>query len=111
VDTPAFFGQEIRALSSVTFDGNHKIIRWVDYWDGRSSLWPNTIGSAYPVDFRDSEQNAGPAVVQAAQALQAAFAAGDAAAAVALMSYDVVHEDMASGSCRRQTVAQPAPVR
>ena len=88
--------QEIRALSSVTFDGNHKIIRWVDYWDGRSSLNQNTITSGYPADFRDSEQNADPAAVQAAQALQAAFAAGDAAAAVALMSYDVVHEDMAA---------------
>src|SRR5260221_3116925 len=96
VDTPAFFGQEIRALSSVTFDSNHKIIRWIDYWDGRSSLKQNTIASTYPTDFRDSEQNADPAVVQAAQALQAAFAAGDAAAAVALMSYDVVHEDMAA---------------
>ena len=49
VDTPAFFfGQEIRALSSVTFDSNHKIIRWVDYWDGRSSLHPNTIPSTTP---------------------------------------------------------------
>lgn len=96
VDTPAFFGQEIRALSSVTFDSNRKIIRWVDYWDGRSSLTPNTIPSDYPADFRDSEQNADPAVVQAARKLQAAFAAGDAAAAVALMSYDVVHEDMAA---------------
>jgi hypothetical protein len=96
VDTPAFFGQEIRALSSVTFDSNRKIIRWVDYWDGRSSLIPNTIGSTYPTDFRDSEQNASAAVVQAAQALQSAFAAGDAAAAVALMSADVVHEDSAA---------------
>ena len=96
VDTPAFFGKEIRALSSVTFGSDFKIIRWVDYWDGRSSLWPNTIGSAYPADFRDSEQNADPAVVQVTQALQAAFAAGDAAAAVALMSYDVVNEDMAA---------------
>jgi hypothetical protein len=96
VDAPAFFGQEIRALSSVTFGSNHKIIRWVDYWDGRSSLIPNTIASTYPADFRDSEQNADPAVVQAARALQAAFAAGDAAAAVALMSADVIHEDMAA---------------
>jgi len=96
VDTPAFFGQEIRALSSVTFDSNQKITRWVDYWDGRSSLTPNTIGSAYPADFRDSEQNADPTVVRAARALQAAFAAGDATAAVALMSADVVHEDMAA---------------
>ena len=96
VDTTAFFGYEIRALSSVTFDGNRKIIRWVDYWDGRSSLQPQVITSAYPADFRDSEQNADPAAVQAAQALQAAFAAGDAARAVALMSYDVVHEDLAA---------------
>ena len=96
VDTPAFFGQEIRALSTVTFDSNRRITRWVDYWDGRSSLIQNTIASTYPTDFSDSEQNAAPAVVQAAQALQAAFAAGDAAAAAALMSYDVVHEDMAA---------------
>ena len=94
VDSPAFFRQEIRALSSITFDGNRKITRWVDYWDGRSSLIPNTIAADYPTDFRDSEQNADPAVVQAARALQAAFAAGDAAAAAALMSVDVVHEDM-----------------
>jgi hypothetical protein len=96
VDTPAFFGFEIRALSPVVFDGQGKIIRWVDYWDGRSSLFPNTIPATYPADFRDSEQNAGPAVVQAAGALQDAFAAGDAAAAVALMSADVVHEDLAA---------------
>jgi limonene-1,2-epoxide hydrolase len=96
VDTTAFFGYEIRALSTVTFDSNRKIIRWVDYWDGRSSLHQNTITSSYPTDFKDSEQNADPAAVRAAQALQAAFAAGDAAAAVALMSVDVVHEDMAA---------------
>jgi hypothetical protein len=96
VDTPAFFGFEIRALSPVVFDSQGKIIRWVDYWDGRSSLKPNTIPSTYPTDFRDSEQNAGSAVVQAAEALQAAFAADDDAAAVALMSSDVVHEDMAA---------------
>ncbi|HEY4457643.1 MAG TPA: hypothetical protein VGN81_25240 [Pseudonocardiaceae bacterium] len=96
VDSPAFFGQEIRALSTVTFDDNRKIIRWVDYWDGRSSLFPNTIGPSYPTDFSDGEQNADRAIVQAAQALQSAFAAGDAAAAVALMSDDVVHEDLAT---------------
>ena len=97
VDTPDFFvPQELRALSSVTFDGNHKIIRWVDYWDGRSALLQNTITSSYPADFRDLEQNADPAVVQVTQKLQAAFTAGDAAAAVALMSADVIHEDMAA---------------
>ena len=104
VDTTAFFGYEIRALSTVTFDSNRKIIRWVDYWDGRSSLHQNTITSSYPTDFKDSEQNADPAAVQAAQALQAAFAAGDAAAAVDLMSYDVVHEDMAAHTRLRGTL-------
>ena len=104
VDTPAFFGQELRALSTVTFDNNHKITRWVDYWDGRSSLIQNTIASTYPTDFSDSEQNADPAVVQAAQALQTAFAAGDAARAVGLMSHDVVHEDMAGHTRVRGTL-------
>jgi hypothetical protein len=107
VDTPAFFGFEIRTLSSVTFDGNRKISRWVDYWDGRSSLKQNSITSAYPADFSDSEQNADPAAAQAARAVQAAFAAGDAAAAVALMSDDVIHEDMAAHSrVRGQLQAQ-----
>ncbi|MEY9862012.1 hypothetical protein ABH935_007655 [Catenulispora sp. GAS73] len=96
VDTPAFFGQEVRALSSVTFDSDRKITRWVDYWDRRSSLFPFADGSAYPTDFHDSVQNADAAIVQAAQRLQAAFAARDAAAAVALMSADVVYEDLAA---------------
>ena len=96
VDTPAFFGQEVRALSSVTFDNKHKITRWVDYWDRRSSLFPFSDGSAYPTDFHDAAQNADNAIVQTAQRLQAAFAARDAAAAVALMSADVVHEDLAA---------------
>jgi len=96
VDTPSFFGEELRALSPVVFDNQGKIIRWVDYWDGRSALKQNTVTSTYPTNFQDSEQNADPALVQAAQALQAAFAAGDATAAVALMSADVVCEDMAA---------------
>jgi hypothetical protein len=96
VDTPGFFGAELRALSPVVFDRHGKIIRWVDYWDGRSSLISNAITSGYPTDFQDSERNVDPAVLQAARALQSAFAAGDAAAAVALMSADVVHEDMAT---------------
>jgi hypothetical protein len=108
VDTPAFFfGEELRSLASVTFDSDYKIIRWVDYWDGRSSLHQNAIASTYPADFRDSGQNADPAAVRAARALQAAFAAGDAATAVALMSVDVVHEDMAAHTrVRGQSQAQ-----
>ena len=95
-DAPAFFGHELRILGSVTFDSHRKIIRWIDYWDGRSSLTQNTIGGTYPTDFRDSEQSASPVVARVTAALQAALTAGDAAAAVALMSFDVVHEDMAA---------------
>lgn len=98
-DVPQLFGKELRILGSVTFDRHQKIIRWIDYWDGRSALIQNAITSSYPADFRDSEQHAAPEVAGVAQALQAAFAAGDAAAAVALFSFDAVHEDMAA-HCR-----------
>jgi len=97
-DVPQLFGKELRILGSVTFDRHQKIIRWIDYWDGRSALIQNTIGASYPTDFRDSEQHAAPEVMRVAQALQAAFGAGDAAAAVALFSVDAVHEDMAAHS-------------
>lgn len=97
VDTPAFFGAELRALSPIVFDDHGKIIRWVDYWDGRSAVTPPTaVGSAYPADFKDSEQNADHEVIRATRALQFAFATGDAAAAVALMSADVLYEDLAT---------------
>ena len=95
-DRPEFFGHELRILGSVTFDSDHKIIRWIDYWDGRSALVQNSIKSTYPTDFKDGVQRSSPEVVRVATALAAAFAAGDAEAALALMSYDVVHEDMAA---------------
>ncbi len=95
-DAPAFFGTELRILGSVTFDSHGKIIRWIDYWDGRSSLSQNSIASSYPTDFEDYKQHAAAEVVAVAGALQAAFSAGDVAAAIALTSFDVVHEDMAA---------------
>src|SRR3984957_2754694 len=34
-DTPELFGAEIRILAAIDFkDG--KVVRWIDYWDGRS---------------------------------------------------------------------------
>jgi len=95
-DQPAFFGHELRILGSVTFDSDHKIIRWIDYWDGRSALVQNSITAAYPTDFEDGVEHASAAVVRVANALATAFGAGDVDAALALMSYDVVHEDMAA---------------
>jgi len=95
-DTPQLFGKELRILGSVTFDHHGKIIRWIDYWDGRSSVRPTSIGPTYPTDFRDGEVNASRLVQHAAQQLQAAFAAGDSATAVSLMSFDAVFEDSAA---------------
>jgi hypothetical protein len=95
-DTPELFGSELRILGSVTFDTHQKIIRWIDYWDGRSALVQNAITSSYPTYFKDQVQRADPLVVSVAESLQQAYAADDPAAALALMSYDVVHEDMAA---------------
>ncbi|HEX4092412.1 MAG TPA: hypothetical protein VHZ33_27140 [Trebonia sp.] len=95
-DRPQFFGHELRILGSVTFDSDRKIIRWIDYWDGRSSLVQNSIAATYPTNFEDGVERTSPAVARVASALAASFGAGDVDGALALMSYDVVHEDMAA---------------
>jgi hypothetical protein len=95
-DTPALFGSELRILGSVTFDRSGKIIRWIDYWDGRSAQQATSITSSYPTDFRDSEVNTAPQMTSVANQLQSAFAAADATAATALFSFDAVVEDMAA---------------
>ena len=95
-DTPELFGSELRILGSVTFDDQRKIIRWIDYWDGRSALVQNQIRPGYPAYFKDQVQRADPRVVSVARRLQQAYSAGDVAGALALMSFDVVHEDMAA---------------
>jgi hypothetical protein len=95
-DTPELFGSELRILGSVTFDERGKIVRWIDYWDGRSSLRQTSIGPTYPTEFKDDVSRASPAMRRAATRLQEAFTSGDAAAAVAAMSFDAVLEDMAA---------------
>lgn len=97
-DTPQLFGRELRILGSVTFNERGKIVRWIDYWDGRSSLRATRIAPTYPTDFHDGVVNASPLVVQAASRLQDAFAAGDAAGATSLFSFDAKLSDMAAHS-------------
>ena len=94
-DTPELFGRELRILGSVSFDDQGHIIRWMDYWDGRSSGAKNTIGPNYPTEFHDGVGNATGRIADACGKLQKAFAAGDAAAAADLFSNDAVYEDMA----------------
>jgi hypothetical protein len=94
-DTPELFGRELRILGAVSFDEHGKIIRWMDYWDGRSSGAKNSIGPNYPTDFHDDVGNATGRIADVSRRLQQAFAAGDAAGAAAMFSNDAVYEDMA----------------
>ena len=94
-DTPELFGRELRILGSVSFDDQGHIIRWMDYWDGRSSGTKNSIGPSYPTDFHDDVGNATGRIADVCHRLEKAFGAGDAAAATDLFTPDAVYEDMA----------------
>src|SRR5215510_13533672 len=97
VDTPPLLGREFRFLSSITFNSKCQIVRWIDYWDGRSSQTHIPIGSfgPYPPDFHDTVVNASATIKKVAQALQNAFSANDPAKAAQLFTPDAVFEDMA----------------
>ena len=85
------------SVSSVTFNDKCQIVRWIDYWDGRSSQLHLPIGTLgpYPPDFHDGVVNASATIKKVAKALQDAFSAGDAAKAAQLFTPDAVFEDMA----------------
>ncbi len=98
-DTPELFGGEIRILAAIDFkDG--KIVRWIDYWDGRSfgaeaAAKFRTPPDKFPTnfDYDVSSDGASAKIKDVAQKLATAFAAGDAQAADALFSYDAVYMD------------------
>jgi len=100
-DTPELFGGEIRILAAIDLkDG--KIVRWIDYWDGRSfgaelAAKMRTPPDKFPTnfDYDVASEGASAKINDVSQKLAAAFAAGDAAAADALFSYDAVYLDRA----------------
>jgi hypothetical protein len=100
IDTPELFGAEIRSLAAIDIkDG--KIVRWVDYWDGRHfgaelEAKLRTPADKFPTDFTDAPVpgNASLKIRAAANRLHAAFAGNDAKAAAALFTSDAVYEDM-----------------
>jgi hypothetical protein len=94
-DTPELFGHELRILGAVSFDDGGKIVRWMDYWDGRSSQVRNTLKATYPSDFHDDIGNATGRIHDTAKKLAQAFAAADAGTSTAMFSNDAVYEDMA----------------
>jgi hypothetical protein len=110
-DTPKLFGEEIRILAAVDFDGG-RIIRWVDYWDGRSVdgqflARMRAPVNIYPLNFLESAvgEHSSPNLRATASQLQLACSTGDYAAAATLFSYDAIYEDMAS---RTQILGRPA---
>src|SRR5215472_16596914 len=100
IDTPELFGGEIRTISIADLEDG-KMVRLVDYWDGRG-FGAQLAGSlrvpadAYPHDLGASTVTSrrGPVATAAAE-LSAALGAGDADRAGGLFSYDAVFEDMA----------------
>lgn len=97
VDTPELFGAELRIIAAVDFrDG--KVIRQVDYWDGRGNSAVSLRGpkDQYPHDLGQETVQAttSPIMDKTARQLNAALAAGDAQGAAALFSADGVFEDM-----------------
>ena len=100
-DTLELFGGEIRILAAIDFkDG--KVVRWIDYWDGRSfgaeaAAKMRTPAEKFPTnfDYDVASEGASAKIKDVSQKLAAAFAAGDAAAADALFSYDAVYLDRA----------------
>jgi ketosteroid isomerase-like protein len=99
-DTPELFGGEIRTISIADLQDG-KIVRLVDYWDGRgfgaelaASL--RVPADSYPHDLGVSTVTSHPGpIATAAAELSAALGAGDTGRAGELFSYDAVFEDMA----------------
>jgi hypothetical protein len=100
-DTPGLFGGEIRILAAVDFkDG--KVVRWVDYWDGRSfgaetAAKMRTPPDKFPTnfDYDVASEGASARIKDVSQKLASAFASGDATAAAALFTNDAVYLDRA----------------
>jgi hypothetical protein len=78
------------------------VVRWIDYWDGRSfgaetAAKMRTPPDKFPTnfDYDVASEGASARVKEVSQKLASAFAAGDAAAAAALFTNDAVYLDRA----------------
>lgn len=100
VDSPEMFGHEVRIMAPMDFrDG--KIIRQVDYWNGRqiglAAVEQNRLpADQFPDDFGEPlvGEQAHPALRLTASALSQAFSSGDHAGATGLFTTDAVFEDL-----------------
>lgn len=101
-DTPELFGGELRILGAVDFE-NGKVVRWMDYWDGRpygipalqkartpADKWPNEFGAA------EVGEHASAKLRTTSETLNTMLAAGDGSGAAKLFSFDAVYIDMST---------------
>jgi hypothetical protein len=100
-DTPELFGAEIRILAAIDFK-DVKIVRWIDYWDGRSfgaetAAKMRTPPDKFPTnfDYDVASDGASAKIKEVTQKLRAALSSGDAKAVAALFTYDAAYLDRA----------------
>lgn len=99
-NTPQLFGAEIQSVASVTLDGD-RIVRWVDYWDGRhfgsaeaagmrvpDEQFPGQLGAQTVTDSPDVR------ILGAATELLGALNAADQDRVTELLAPDAVWEDL-----------------
>jgi len=99
-DTPELFGSEVRVLAAIDIkDG--KVVRWIDFWDGRHfgaelAAKMRTPADKFPSDFKETSapDNASAKIRGVASKLHAAMASQDARSAAELFSNDAVYEDL-----------------
>jgi len=114
--TPEMFGQEVLAIVAADIREG-KIVRWVDYMDGRhfgaaamrqiEAANPRPDGESFPASFGEEriDRVASPGIERAVEALARALANGDAAGAAAGFAPDCVVEDMTTRSQIRGPLA------
>jgi ketosteroid isomerase-like protein len=99
-NTPQLFGSEIQSVASVTFDDG-RIVRWVDYWDGRHFGREQAAGMRVPDDQFPGELGAETTtdspdvrILGAATELMGALTAADPKRVTELLTPDAVWEDL-----------------
>ena len=112
VASPEILGSDIRGISGVDLDEDGKIIRFIDYWDGRhfgaEALTQIRVSpDGFPRTFGEEAvaPQAGPRMRRVVEDLGGALAASDAERAAELFATDAVLEDM---TLRTQVRGRPA---
>jgi hypothetical protein len=108
-DSPELFGHEIRAIAPIDFAAD-KVIREVDYWDGRhfgiaATAALRTPPAQFPTEFGEVGERSSATMRGVASALVNALSTGDAAAAAALFTTDAAFDDL---TLHTSIIGQPA---